>query len=561
MDDVSSKFLHMRFISLELPQQENLFDCGLFLLHYVECFLEDSPINFNPFTITKFSNFLKSNWFPPPEASLKRSHIQSLIYDIFENYSLQAPPADCLDKSLPSEDSAIIVKPKVEEDSLRGCCYPALWHGENPSNSTSELETTDIQYPTASPIRVASCLREPGLVFKDLQVADVTSRSDCLQMSPCHQRGLMSPLEEIEESGEEIALSLLEKENSQVGILAYDFPSTSYVSKDHGASETSHHVFSVNSVEAVESHSHSRASWIRLNTATLEKIEESSIPDKTVVEYLSTSGEELADYVVPDSPGANDVDVSVKSPSSFRVNMNSATHQIFDLTQSTSLEDDTLVSKEETLEFESDERDAKRPKLMNAGGPSRRFTRSMIKEACFEERGRERVMEEKTEKVKAEALQIIGAECRSKREMPSLYPHAKGILLALKEKGIDVAIASRSPTADIATAFLNKLSLSSIFVAQEIYSSWTHKTDHFQRIHSRTGVPFNSMLFFDDENRNIQAVSKMGVTSILVGDGVNLGSLREGLTQFSRNWNASQKNKQKWLSKYSNKPATSNPTA
>ncbi|XP_020220930.1 magnesium-dependent phosphatase 1 [Cajanus cajan] len=186
------------------------------------------------------------------------------------------------------------------------------------------------------------------------------------------------------------------------------------------------------------------------------------------------------------------------------------------------------------------------------------------------------------EKVKAEALQIIGAfdvlpklvvfdldytlwpfycECRSKREMPSLYPHAKGILLALKEKGIDVAIASRSPTADIATAFLNKLSLSSMFVAQEIYSSWTHKTDHFQRIHSRTGVPFNSMLFFDDENRNIQAVSKMGVTSILVDNGVHLGSLREGLTQFSRNWNASQKNKQKWLSKYSNKPDTSNSAA
>jgi len=43
----------------------------------------------------------------------------------------------------------------------------------------------------------------------------------------------------------------------------------------------------------------------------------------------------------------------------------------------------------------------------------------------------------------------------------------------------------------------------------------------------------------------------MGVTSILVGDGVNLGALRLGLTQFSRNWNASQKNK----------PDTSNPAA
>ena len=53
--------------------------------------------------------------------------------------------------------------------------------------------------------------------------------------------------------------------------------------------------------------------------------------------------------------------------------------------------------------------------------------------------------------------------------MPSLYPHAKGIVHALKEKGIDIAIASRSPTADIANTFLDKLSLKSFFVAQVGY--------------------------------------------------------------------------------------------
>ncbi|WVZ24298.1 hypothetical protein V8G54_002842 [Vigna mungo] len=50
--------------------------------------------------------------------------------------------------------------------------------------------------------------------------------------------------------------------------------------------------------------------------------------------------------------------------------------------------------------------------------------------------------------------------------MWSLYPHTKGILLGLKEKDIHVAIASRPPTADIATVFLNKLGLSSLFVTQ-----------------------------------------------------------------------------------------------
>lgn len=61
------------------------------------------------------------------------------------------------------------------------------------------------------------------------------------------------------------------------------------------------------------------------------------------------------------------------------------------------------------------------------------------------------------------------SECCSKREMPSLYPHAKGILYALKDKGIDVAIASRSPTVDIAKAFLDKLDISLMFVAQVSY--------------------------------------------------------------------------------------------
>ncbi|WJZ84474.1 hypothetical protein VitviT2T_004077 [Vitis vinifera] len=80
--------------------------------------------------------------------------------------------------------------------------------------------------------------------------------------------------------------------------------------------------------------------------------------------------------------------------------------------------------------------------------------------------------------------------------MPSLYPHAEGILYALKEKGIDMAIASRSPTPDIAKTFLDKLGIKSMFVAQ---------------------------------------VSKMRVTSILVGNGLNIGALSQGLTKFSQN--------------------------
>ncbi|XP_004288519.1 PREDICTED: magnesium-dependent phosphatase 1-like [Fragaria vesca subsp. vesca] len=159
------------------------------------------------------------------------------------------------------------------------------------------------------------------------------------------------------------------------------------------------------------------------------------------------------------------------------------------------------------------------------------------------------------DKVKSEALQIIAQHSHNlpalvvfdldytlwpfyceyeEDDMPYLYPQALPILHALKQNGISMAVASRSPTSDVAKSFLQTLGISSFFVTQEIFSSWTHKTEHFQRIHATTGVPFTSMLFFDDEDRNIHAVSKMGVTSILVGNGVNLGALRQGLSEFAR---------------------------
>ncbi|KAL5218510.1 hypothetical protein ABZP36_019194 [Zizania latifolia] len=88
------------------------------------------------------------------------------------------------------------------------------------------------------------------------------------------------------------------------------------------------------------------------------------------------------------------------------------------------------------------------------------------------------------------------SDCCSIGDSPILFRHAKGIMCALKEKGIDMAIASRSSTPDIANAFLDKLELQSMFVTK---------------------------------------VSKMGVTSILVewGRGVNLDMFKLGLDNFA----------------------------
>ncbi|KAK8924116.1 putative ubiquitin-like-specific protease 2B [Platanthera zijinensis] len=92
-DDVTSRFSNLRFVHLELPQQENSSDCGLFLLHYVELFLEEAPLAFNPTKITKSSNFqLSADWFPPSEASFKRFHIRGLIYELLRDSSQKSIP-------------------------------------------------------------------------------------------------------------------------------------------------------------------------------------------------------------------------------------------------------------------------------------------------------------------------------------------------------------------------------------------------------------------------------------------------------------------------------------
>lgn len=56
-----------------------------------------------------------------------------------------------------------------------------------------------------------------------------------------------------------------------------------------------------------------------------------------------------------------------------------------------------------------------------------------------------------------------------------------------------------------------RLFLSSVahdgWMGQQIYPSWSHKVEHFQKIQNNTGIPVKNMLFFDDEDRNIRAVS------------------------------------------------------
>lgn len=59
-----------------------------------------------------------------------------------------------------------------------------------------------------------------------------------------------------------------------------------------------------------------------------------------------------------------------------------------------------------------------------------------------------------------------------------------------------------------------------------------NKTVHFARVHELTGIPYNEMLFFDNQMDNIESVSPLGVTSIYTPRGMTWKHWEEGLAKF-----------------------------
>ncbi|KAK3120119.1 hypothetical protein QOZ80_9AG0681960 [Eleusine coracana subsp. coracana] len=125
-----------------------------------------------------------------------------------------------------------------------------------------------------------------------------------------------------------------------------------------------------------------------------------------------------------------------------------------------------------------------------------------------------------------------------KDEIPYLYPQVRGILNALKDKGVEMAIASRASRRGVAKTFLEILGIHSMFGVQEIFYTWSPKGDHFQNIRRKTGLGYQSMLFFDDEGRNVMATSKLGVSCVRLEKGVTLEKLGMGLSNFAKSFAA-----------------------
>lgn len=112
-----------------------------------------------------------------------------------------------------------------------------------------------------------------------------------------------------------------------------------------------------------------------------------------------------------------------------------------------------------------------------------------------------------------------------------LYDEVHSILDQCDTHGVPMALASRTEQPPWARELIDLLEVSRRFAHAEIYPS--SKLRHFSALQLASGIEFAEMLFFDDEMRNIREVGNLGVTSILVEDGITQQVFDDALCKHS----------------------------
>ena len=101
-----------------------------------------------------------------------------------------------------------------------------------------------------------------------------------------------------------------------------------------------------------------------------------------------------------------------------------------------------------------------------------------------------------------------------------LYNDVPDILEKLKNENKIIVAASRTFRPDWAQELLHLFEIDVFFDLKEIFPA--DKTKHFKNIQNHFEIPYSEMVFFDDEYRNIEAVSRLGVETVYVKQGIHL---------------------------------------
>ncbi|MEM9281368.1 MAG: magnesium-dependent phosphatase-1 [Verrucomicrobiota bacterium] len=112
-----------------------------------------------------------------------------------------------------------------------------------------------------------------------------------------------------------------------------------------------------------------------------------------------------------------------------------------------------------------------------------------------------------------------------------LYEEVPAIIEELQSEGVSLALASRTSQPSWAIELLQLMGIRDWFQYEEIYPG--SKVAHFESLAARSRLKFAEMLFFDDEDRNIREVSKLGVSCLEVRGGLNRSQFELGRERFS----------------------------
>lgn len=131
----------------------------------------------------------------------------------------------------------------------------------------------------------------------------------------------------------------------------------------------------------------------------------------------------------------------------------------------------------------------------------------------------------------------------------AFYPAVSSILHACRSRNIPLGLASRTHAPDLARDMLKALHIIPTFSDNPAADTRSiraldyfdyiqifpgNKTQHFTRIHQASGIPYEDMLFFDDEARNRNVQTELDVTFCLVRDGMTREEVDRGVWEWRR---------------------------